>query len=62
MSKTSSKKNTLDNGNDNCERIRAPYITPSLIDFGRVGPLTQAGSMGMLEGMGMSIGMPEMGP
>ena len=61
MSKTTSKKNTLDNGNDSDEQIRAPYITPSLTDFGRVGPLTQAGSMGMPEG-GDDMNMPVMGP
>ena len=47
---------------DNALNIRAHYTAPHIKDFGPIGSLTQAGSMGMPEGMGMSMGMAEMGP
>ena len=39
---------------------RQPYVSPIIKEFGRIGSLTQAGSMGQPESVGMAMGMPTM--
>jgi len=38
---------------------RQPYVSPVIKEFGRIGALTQSGTMGMPEG-GDAMGMPTM--
>ncbi len=62
MKRTKSNLASGKSSSANSPNIRAQYNAPHIKQYGPVGSLTQAGSMGMPEGSGMPMGMPEMGP